>query len=84
MTLTSLTWFDLSVVIAIASISLKAGRILQKLDNVIEDVKGLKEYGKRLTILETGFEELEKKLAAHDNNPEYDENKKTCKASGKW
>jgi peptidoglycan hydrolase CwlO-like protein len=61
------SWFDLipvfGAVIAIVSISLKAGRILQKLDNVIEDVKELKqevkeikaelkEHSKRLTALE--------------------------------
>ncbi len=62
MILASLTWFDLSVVVAIAGISLKAGRILQKLDNVIEDIKGLKGYRVRLTILETKCAEHEKSL----------------------
>ncbi len=42
----TLTSFDLipifGVVVTIAGISLKAGRILQKLDNIIDDVKEIK------------------------------------------
>lgn len=53
-------------VVTIVGISLKAGRTLQKLDNVIEDVKSLKtevkEIDRRVTILETKFAEIEKKL----------------------
>ncbi len=56
----TLTSFDLipifGVVVTIAGISLKAGRILQKLDNVIDDVKEiqaeLKAYERRITTLE--------------------------------
>lgn len=56
----SLTEFDLipvfGVVVTIAGISLKAGRIIQKLDNVVEDVKEIKvkleTHEKRLTTLE--------------------------------
>ena len=55
------TWYDLipvfGIVVTIAGISLKAGMIIQKLDNVIDDVKdikgNLKDIDKRLTILET-------------------------------
>ena len=56
MILTSFTWFDLipvvGIVVTIVGISLKAGRELQKLDNVIEDIKKIEqnEYGVRLTI----------------------------------
>jgi len=43
-------------VVTIAGISLKAGRILQKLDNVIDDVKEinaeLKVHERRITTLE--------------------------------
>jgi hypothetical protein len=43
-------------VVTIAGISLKAGRILQKLDSVINDVKEikneLKDYSGRITALE--------------------------------
>ena len=42
--------------VTIAGISLKAGRILQKLDSVINDVKEikneLKDYNRRITALE--------------------------------
>jgi len=55
------TWYDLipvfGIVVTIAGISLKAGMIIQKLDNVIDDVKdikgNLKDIDRRLTILET-------------------------------
>ncbi len=47
----------LGLVVTIAGISLKAGMILQTLDNVVEDVKDikgdLKDLDRRLTILET-------------------------------
>ncbi len=61
-------WFDVLPVIsaigAIAGLSLKAGRILQKLDYVIDDVHQLKidirevkaemkEQGERIAVLET-------------------------------
>lgn len=67
--MTPSTLYDLipvfGVVVTIAGISLKAGRILQKLDNVIEDVKSLKtevkDIDRRLTIMETRFEEHDKK-----------------------
>jgi uncharacterized coiled-coil DUF342 family protein len=43
-------------VVTITGISLKAGRILQKLDSVINDVKEikneLKDYNRRITALE--------------------------------
>ncbi len=46
-----------SAIVTIAGLSLKAGRILQKLDYLIEDVKNiksdLKELDKRVTVLET-------------------------------
>lgn len=57
----TLTSFDLipifGVVVTIAGISLKAGRILQKLDSVIDDVKEtkveLKAHERRITTIET-------------------------------
>lgn len=56
MTLNSLTWFDLipifGVVVAIATIILKAGMKLQE----------LKEFGRRITVLETKLAEIEKNL----------------------
>ena len=43
---TMTTWFDMipafGVVVTIAGISLKAGRIIQKLDNVVDDINDLK------------------------------------------
>lgn len=51
-TLTSITWFDFTVVVTIAGISLKAGRILQKLDYVTE----------RISVLETKLTDIEKNL----------------------
>ncbi len=67
----TLTSFDLipifGAVVTIAGISLRAGRILQKLDNVIEDVKELKaelkEHGERIVALETKVNAIEKRLA---------------------
>ncbi|VVB95098.1 Uncharacterised protein [uncultured archaeon] len=47
----------ISAIVTIAGLSLKAGRILQKLDYLIDDVKNiktdLKELDKRITVLET-------------------------------
>lgn len=55
-----------SAIITVAGISIKTGRILQKLDNVIEDVKNikaeLKQHGERVTVLETKVDGVEKKL----------------------
>jgi hypothetical protein len=55
----------ISAIVTVVGLSLKAGRILQKLDNVIEDVKSLKtevkDIDRRLTIMETRFEEHDKK-----------------------
>ncbi len=62
-----MSWLDVipvvSVILAIIALSLKAGRILQKLDHVIEDVTELKQnirdikaelqdHGERLMSLE--------------------------------
>jgi len=56
----SITWFDmipiLGAVITVASIGLKAGRILQKLEHVIEAVEKL---DKRMITLEGRFISLE-------------------------
>lgn len=56
MTLNSLTWFDLipifGVVVAIATIILKAGMKLQE----------LKEFSERITVLEIKLAEIEKNL----------------------
>ncbi len=45
-----------AAIVTIAGISIKIGRILQKIDSVIEDVRNikveLKEHDKRLTVLE--------------------------------
>lgn len=57
----TLTSFDLipifGVVVTIAGISLKSGRILQKLDSVIDDVKEIKDelknHDRRITTIET-------------------------------
>ncbi len=47
----------ISAIVTIAGLSLKAGRILQKLDYLIDDVKNiktdLKELDKRVVVLET-------------------------------
>ncbi len=67
----SLTSFDLipvfGVVVTIAGISLKAGRILQKLDNVIDDAKEikveLKAHERSITTLENKIDAIEKRLA---------------------
>lgn len=64
----TLTTFDLipifGVVVTIAGISLKAGRILQTLDGVINDAKEikneLKDYSRRLTALEAKLDTIEK------------------------
>ncbi len=71
-------WLDVLPVIsatgAIAGLSLKAGRILQKLDYVIEDVHQLKtdmrevkaelkEHGERIAVLETRVNAMDKRLA---------------------
>lgn len=71
-------WLDvvpvISAIVGIAGLSLKAGRILQKLDYVIEDVHqlktdmrevkaDLKEHGKHIAILETKINTIEQKLA---------------------
>jgi hypothetical protein len=64
-------WIDMipvfAAVVTIASIGLKIGRLLQKMDNIIEDVKQikieLKDHDKRLTVLETK-QETEKKPSA--------------------
>jgi uncharacterized protein (UPF0335 family) len=70
-------WLDVLPVVsaigAIAGLSLKAGRILQKLDYVIDDVHQLKidirevkaemkEHGERIAVLET-IVKVEKKVA---------------------
>jgi len=63
-------WVDMipvfSAIITVAGISIKTGRILQKLDSVIEDVKNikteLKQHGERVTVLETKVDGIEKKL----------------------
>ncbi|MCZ7384785.1 MAG: hypothetical protein O8C63_08560 [Candidatus Methanoperedens sp.] len=71
-------WLDvlpvISAIVVIAGLGLKAGRILEKLDNVVKEankigadlkeVKAeLKEHDKRLTVLEAKFSEITKKLA---------------------
>ncbi|VVB88663.1 Uncharacterised protein [uncultured archaeon] len=71
-------WLDVLPVIsaigAIAGLSLKAGRILQKLDYVIEEVHQLKtdmrdikaeqkNHGERIVILETKANAMEKRFA---------------------
>ena len=71
-------WFYILPVIsaigAIAGLSLKAGRILQKLDYVVEDVHQLKidirevkaeikEHSGRIAVLETKVDMIEKKLS---------------------
>lgn len=71
-------WLDVLPVVsaigAIAGLSLKAGRILQKLDYVIEDVHQLKtdmrevktelkEHGERIAVLETRVNAMDKRLA---------------------
>ncbi len=71
-------WLDylpvISAIVVIAGLGLKAGRILEKLDNVVKEankteaelkeVKAeLKEQDKRLTVLEAKFSEITKKLA---------------------
>ena len=64
-----------SAIGAIAGLSLKAGRILQKLDYVVEEVHQLKtdmrevktevkEHGERIAVLETKVNTIEKRLAA--------------------
>jgi hypothetical protein len=74
MTFLTLTWFDLITIFGflgtIVGISLKVGRVLQKLDVVIEDVKKIEksEYIVRLAILEGKCAELEKKLVSDNRN----------------
>ncbi len=56
-----MNWIDflpvISAIVTIAGLSFKAGKIIQKLDQVIEDVKEikneLKDHDKRITALET-------------------------------
>ncbi len=63
-----------SVQSELLQVSLKAGRILQKLDYVIEDVHQLKtdmrevkaelkEHGERIAVLETRVNAMDKRLA---------------------
>ncbi|HEY9205937.1 MAG TPA: hypothetical protein VIO58_08445 [Candidatus Methanoperedens sp.] len=55
------TWYDLipvfGIIVTIVGVSLKVGRVLQKLDNVIDDVREIKaeikKYGERIAILES-------------------------------
>jgi len=75
--MTSFTWFDMipvfGVVVTIVGINLKAGRMLQKLDNVIDTMSELKEvikeprkelknHRERITVLETKVNTIKKKL----------------------
>jgi hypothetical protein len=72
-------WLDVLPVVsaigAIAGLSLKAGRILQKLDYVVEEAHQLKtdmrevkaevkEHGERIAVLETKVNTIDKRLAA--------------------
>jgi len=57
------TWYDLipvfGIVVTIVGVSLKVGRVLQKLDNVIDDVNDIKadikKYGERIAVLESNM-----------------------------
>ncbi len=57
------TWYDLipvfGIVVTIIGVSLKVGRVLQKLDNVIDDVNDIKadikKYGERIAVLESNM-----------------------------
>ncbi len=61
-------WIDMipvfSAIITVAGISIKTCRMLQKLDNVIEDVKNMKtelrEHCNRIVIIETKIDGIEK------------------------
>ncbi len=57
----------ISAIMGIAGISFKAGMILQKLDTVVEDVKGikteLKEHNKEITGIKFTIADIEKRLA---------------------
>ncbi len=64
------SWFDLipvfGAVVTIIGISLKAGRLLQKPDNVIEEVMStktdLKEHSERIAVIENKVTGIEKRL----------------------